>query len=220
TACLLAGAAVSALIVPQSAIDNFVFWFAPSLFFYALVEYFRASRNNESEYGAGNPSRGVLLVLLLFAVASYGEVFPRSVRGLLIGTLPPAFILLAFLFGKHRPHQSRDRSGAKAGSLFALPERAVVFSALGLVLAVFALRTILPHYLDFDSSRRLKFKADTELSFDRGRGVYLPGMRATEANSTVDFIRSRVEEGGYFFAHALDGTSYYFLSDRNSPTGA
>jgi hypothetical protein len=48
----------------------------------------------------------------------------------------------------------------------------------------------------------------------------LPGRAAADVNSTVDFIQSRVDENGYFFAHALDAASYYFLADRNSPTGA
>ena len=45
-------------------------------------------------------------------------------------------------------------------------------------------------------------------------------MRAGEVNATVEFVRARVDEGGFFFAHALDSTPYYFLADRNSPTGA
>ena len=221
TGCLLAGATLSALIVPQEAIDNSIFWFAPSLFMFALFVYFRASRNDESLYAPGNRARGVLLILLLFAAASYGEVFPRSVRGLLIGTMPPAFILLAFLLGRRRStYRASDPAGAKHAGVFAPPHLNVVFVTLGLVLAVFALRTILPHYFYFDSSRMLRLRANTELGFDRGRGVYLPDKRAGETDSTVEFIRSRVEDGGYFFAHALDATSYYFLSDRNSPTGA
>ncbi|HYV06374.1 MAG TPA: hypothetical protein VFB82_17380, partial [Blastocatellia bacterium] len=52
------------------------------------------------------------------------------------------------------------------------------------------------------------------------RGIYLPKERAGEVNAAVDLVRGRVGDGGFFFAHALDATPYYFLSDRNSPTGA
>lgn len=213
----LAGAAASALVVPQAAIDNAVFWFAPLLFLYALIEYFRAHRNNESEYAPGSSARGVLLILLLFAAAAYGEVFPRSVRGLVIGAMPPAFILLAFLFGSR---SSQESEGAGNLRPFVLPQSNLVLATLGIVLAIFGLRTILPHYVYFDSSRKLRFKANTELSFARGRGIYLPSERAADVDATVAFIQSKVEEDGYFFGHALDATSYYFLSDRNSPTGA
>jgi hypothetical protein len=214
---LFMSAAVCALAAPQSAIDNSIYWFAPALFLYALWRYARTNRDAQSLYAPSNRARGVLLILLLFAAASFGEVFPRSVRGLLIGTMPPAFILFAFLFGKN---PSADRVGdfitRKSRIVFALPPRRVTFAAMSLVLALFALRTISPHYF----YRTLKLKADTPLSFDRGRGVYLPDKRAAEVDSMVRAIQSRVDESGYFFAHALDATSYYFLAARNSPTGA
>ena len=215
---LLISAAICALVVPQAAIDNSIYWFAPLLFLYALWQY---ARTNRDEYAPDSRARGVLLILLLFAVASFGEVFPRSVRGLIIGTMPPAFILFAFLFGKNlSANRASEFITAKAKIVFASPNRRIAFAAVSLVLALFALRTILPHYFYFDSSRKLKLKADTQLNFDRGRGIHLPNKQAADVNSTVDFIQSRVDENGYFFAHALDGASYYFLADRNSPTGA
>lgn len=215
---LLMGAAICATVAPRSAIDNSIYWFAPLLFLYALWQY---ARTNPDEYAPESRARGVLLVLSMFAVASFGEVFPRSVRGLIIGTMPPAFILFAFLFGKNlSANRASEFVTTKARIVFSSSHRRVAFAAVSLVLAIFALRTILPHYFYFDASRKLKLKADTQLNFDRGRGIYLPGKQAAEVNSTVDFIQSRVDENGYFFAHALDAASYYFLADRNSPTGA
>lgn len=215
---LLTGAAICALVAPQSAIDNSIYWFAPLIFLYAIWQY---ARTNRDDYAPESRARGVLLILLMFAVASFGELFPRSVRGLIIGTMPPAFILFAFLFGRHL---SANRAGellaAKPKSIFSSSHGRVAFAAVSLVLALFALRTILPHYFSLNNSRRVKLKADTQLSFDRGRGIYLPGKQAADVNSTVDFIQSHVDENGYFFAHALDAASYYFLADRNSPTGA
>ena len=215
---LLISAAICALVVPRPAIDNSIYWFAPLLFLYASWQY---ARTNRDEYAPESRARGVLLILLLFAVASFGEVFPRSVRGLIIGTMPPAFILFAFLFGRN-PSANRvsEFITAKAKTVFASPNRRIAFAAVSLVLVLFALRTILPHYFYFDSARKLKLKADAQLNFDRGRGIRLPNRQAADVNSTVDFIQSRVDENGYFFAHALDGASYYFLADRNSPTGA
>lgn len=215
---LFISAAICALVVPQSAIDNSIYWFAPLLFIYALWQYARTNRDQQNAEGR---TRGVLLILLLFAVASFGEVFPRSVRGLIIGTMPPAFILFAFLFSKNlSSNRITDFITQKAKIVFVSPQRRKVFAAISLVLALFALRTILPHYVYFDVSRRLKLKADAPLNFDRGRGIYLPDKRAAEVDSTVYAIQSRVDASGYFFAHALDATSYYFLADRNSPTGA
>jgi hypothetical protein len=205
------GAAACAALVPQGAIDNSIYWFAPALFIAAIWQYVRASGD-----GQRNSARGALLVLLLFSMASYGEVFPRSVRGLIIGTLPPAFLLLAFLLGRNEPANQADE---KARFNFA-SKRALALGLVSLVFFIFAMKTVLPRYFYLDAARFMKFKPDTELGFDRGRGVYLPARRAEEANATVDFIRARTGEGGYFFAHALDSASYYFLADRNSPTGA
>jgi hypothetical protein len=81
------------------------------------------------------------------------------------------------------------------------------------------LRTVLPRYIAFEDGR-ISLKAQTELGFERGRGVLLPEGRAREIDQTVEFIQSRVTEGGYFFAHALDASIYYFLAARKSPTGA
>src|SRR6185503_13777691 len=144
-------------------------------FLYALWQYAKTQRDGRA--------RGVLLILLMFAVASFGEVFPRSVRGLIIGVMPPAFILFAFLFGKT---SSADRVSefitAKTKIVFSSPNRRTAFAAVSLVLALFALRTILPHYFYFDASRRVKLKANAQLNFDRGRGIHLPNKQAADVN--------------------------------------
>lgn len=216
----LASAMASAILIPVTAIDNSIYWFAPALFIYALWRYARASRDQTCEYSGGRRERGALLVLLVFSMASFGEVFPRSVRGLIIGTLPPALILFAFLL-RDRPalKEKNETLAVKTRTAFSR-SRALAFAVVSLVLFVFALRLVLPRYFYFDSTRLMRFRAETELGFDRGRGILMPAGRAEEATATVDLIRSRVEENGYFFAHSLDATSYYFLADRNSPTGA
>jgi hypothetical protein len=206
---MILSAAICAAVVPQAAIDNSIYWFSPGLFAWAGWLYVR-ERVNASD--AAQRERGVLLVLLLFALAAYGEVFPRSVRGLVIGALPPAFLLLGFLLDRKRSAgESRDDVSGT---------RRLAFVVATIVLLVFALRIELPEFFSIDRERGLRFKADTELNFDRGRGIYLPADRAAQVNALVDAIQSHVDEGGYFFAHALDASSYYFLADRNSPTGA
>lgn len=207
---LLAMAAeICAAIAPQAAIDNSIYWFSPALFAWAAWLYVSEKRNHAA--GARH-QRGILLILLLFALAAYGEVFPRSVRGLVIGALPPAFLLLGFVFDRKRNvHEFNDAAQVP---------RSFGFAVATIVLMIFACRIELPEFFSIDSHSGVRFRAATELSFDRGRGIYLPLDRAAEVNSLVSAIQSQVEEGGYFFAHALDATSYYFLTDRNSPTGA
>jgi hypothetical protein len=212
----LVGAAICALIVPQSLIDNSIYWFPPALFIAGAWVYTRSNRKQHSDQGQDSRQRLMLLVVLLFSFASYLEVFPRSVRGLLIGTLPPAFILLTVLFTRNRwrsPANEED-SPFRFTSVRLLP-----FAVVVIVAFVFGARIIAPGYVELEGGR-VKLKADTELSFDRGRGIYLPAVRAREVTQTVELIQTRVNAGGYFFAHAIEATPYYFLADRKSPTAA
>jgi len=209
--------AIGAAVVPASAIDNSIYWFSPALLAWAAWLFLR---EKDDSFSPAQHQRATLLILLLFALAAYGEVFPRSVRGLVIGALPPAFLLLGFLFDRApRSLSTGDESAVTRGDAGSFAQHLPVVVAM-MVLLVFALRIELPEYFTIDSQRGLRLKADTELNFDRGRGIYLPASRAEEVNATVDVIRSRVEEGGYLFAHSIDASNYYFLSARNSPTGA
>lgn len=211
TGLVVAGVLIASLVT-EEAINNSVYWFAPCLFATACWFYYRG----RGDYASGNVDRGKLLVLLLFSVAAYGEVFPRSVRGLVIDTIPPAFVLLVFLLrGKLRNENNSDEPSYVWKS-----QRKVIFAYLTAVMLIFAARTIGPTYFVIGGGRLLSFRADTELKFDRGRGVFLPAKRARRVSLAVELVRSRVEPGGYIFAHAVDATSYYFLADRNSPTGA
>jgi hypothetical protein len=202
-AAAVAGAASCAVLAPQSFIDNSIFWFPPALFAACAWHYARTGSRDQSL------RNGVLLVLLAFSIASYLEVFPRSVRGLLIGTLPPVFILLAFIFEKTLGAATREAWRLARWQL----------AIVTVVAFVFASRLIVPRYATLYDGR-LWVTNYEELSFERGRGIYLAAGRAAEVNATVNYVQSRVGEQGYFFAHALDATPYYFLADRNSPTGA
>ena len=63
---LVLGAAVCAALVPQSFIDNSIFWFPPALFLYAAWLYYRASRQPSRAFerrAAAGVSSGAALVL-------------------------------------------------------------------------------------------------------------------------------------------------------------
>jgi len=211
---VMGAAGVSAVLVPMSVIDNSIYWFGPVLFVIALGIYVSATRTNLS------PERRATLVklavLTLFSLASFGEVFPRSVRGLVIDTLPPALILCTYMivsFGELRRPFGESVNSAPIEEV----KTALVLGSVSLVLFVFGARMSIPHYFRFHP---LGFRADTQLTFDRGRGMFLPESRAAETDAIVEMLRTAVPEGGFFFAHSVDASSYYFLADRNSPTGA
>jgi hypothetical protein len=201
-AALMALGAGFAVLAPRPFVDNSIYWFPPLLFAYSAWLYARRVPAVPGE--PATTEKSLLLVLVLFSLAAFGEVFPRSVRGLVIGTMPPAFILMTYVL---------TRQGAIA------VHRRRAFALASVLLVIFGLRTVLPRYFAFEDGR-ISLKAQTELGFERGRGVLLPEGRAREIDQTVEFIQSRVTEGGYFFAHGLDASIYYFLAARKSPTGA
>lgn len=200
-AVIMALGAAFAVLAPRPFVDNSIYWFPPLLFAYSVWLYARRAPEGDDEPDGGGKSH--LLVLILFSLAAFGEVFPRSVRGLVIGTLPPAFALMTYALTRGRAPGGHRRALALAS----------------VVLIIFGLRTVLPRYFAFEGAG-VRLKAETELGFERGRGVFLPEGRAREVDETVALIQSRVAEGGYFFAHALDASTYYFLAARKSPTGA
>ena len=212
-ASVILGAVVCATLLPGAAVDNVLFWFQPALFAWAGWSYFRGRA-----FRSGSRDRAALLVLTLFSIAMFLESFPRTVRGLIIGSLPIAFVLAVFLFDRCRLAQDAT---VVAGSkpLIRGPSR-LAFAAMTAVMFVLALKLIVPRYLGSDGGLSLKLRATTEPSFERAHGVYFSQTRAAEMDSIVTLIRERVPEDGFFFAHALDAANYYFLAGRNSPTRA
>jgi hypothetical protein len=219
-AVVLAAAATTALQVSDETVDSSIYWFAPSLFVVAILICYRASREGSDDNAVAETDRATLLILLLFSMAAYGEVFPRSVRGLVIEAMTPAFILLAFLCRAKPVLGGEGWTEASRMRAFWPAQRWVAFGVVSIVMLVFAARTVGPTYFSNRGGQGQRLRADSELNFDRGHGVYLPAKRARRVNAVVELIRSRVEPGGYLFAHSLDSTGYYFLADRKSPTAA
>ncbi len=212
-ASVILGAAAGAMLLPPSAADNLLFWFQPPLFAWAGWSYFRGRA-----YEAGSRDRAALLVLTLFSIAMFLEVFPRSVRGLIIGSMPIAIVLAVFLFD--RLALARDETVVAGWKSTARRQSRLAFVVVTVVMFVLALKLIVPRYLSHLGALSLTLKATTEPAFDRARGVYFPQKQASDMGSIVALIRERVPEDGFFFAHALDAANYYFLAGRNSPTRA
>ncbi|HSF25267.1 MAG TPA: glycosyltransferase family 39 protein, partial [Blastocatellia bacterium] len=213
TASVILGAVAGAILLPAGAADNLLFWFQPPLFAWAGWSYFRGRA-----FEAGSRDRAVLLVLTLFSIATFLELFPRSVRGLVIGSLPIAFVLGVFLFDRLR--LASETTVAPGWKTTIRRQSSLAFAVVTIVMFVLALKLIGPRYLSYGGGLSLKPRATAEPSFDRARGVYFPPRQAFEMDSIVALIHERVPEGGYFFAHALDATNYYFLAGRDSPTRA
>jgi hypothetical protein len=213
SASVILGAVVCATLLPGAAVDNVLYWFQPPLFAWSLWSYFRGRA-----FKAPGTDRAALLVLTLFSIAMFLESFPRSVRGLIIGSLPIAFVLGVFL--TERLAAAGDAKVVSGWKSLLRGQSRLAFAAVIVVMFVLALKLIVPRYLSFEGGLSLSLKATTEPGFERARGVYFPEKRASEMDSLVALVRERVPEDGFFFAHALEAANYYFLADRNSPTRA
>lgn len=213
SASVILAAFAGAMVLPGAAVDNLLFWFQPPLFAWAAWSYFRGRG-----YEAGGRDRAALLVLTLFSIAMFLESFPRSVRGLIIGSLPIAFVLAVFLF--ERLARAADERVVLDWKSLGQKQSRLAFAVVTVVMFVLALKLIVPRYVIKGDGLSLKARAMTEPAFDRGRGVYFPKRQASEMDSIVALIHDRVPEDGFFFAHALEAANYYFLAGRNSPTRA
>jgi hypothetical protein len=181
----------------QPMIDSLVFYAPVGVIFWGTIR-------TVAEIKRGTPEWKVSLAVLVIAASAFLEAFPRFAREQAVASMPFVTLLLLYLVYRSTPLAL----GRVAGTAMVI--------LLPLTLFLIGGRLFLNTYFD----DQLRFKSDTELITERGRGVYFPAARAREIDEVVSYINQQVEEGGFFFAHAYAGSSYLFLADRNNPSGA
>jgi len=146
--------------------------------------------------------------LTIAAAAAFMETFPRFAREQVIAAMPFAGLLLIYLIYVTWRLWSSHTS--------ARVQTAVALAVLPFALFLLGLRFFHQTYFRGAST----FKSDTELSIDRGRGVYFPAETAREIDDVTRYIQQRVPDGGYVFPQSYAGSSFLFLADRKNPSGA
>jgi hypothetical protein len=146
--------------------------------------------------------------LVVAAAAAFMETFPRFAREQVIAAIPFVGLLLVYLvYCLWRLWSSQpDRRPAVGPAIAILP---LAFLLLGLRFF---------HQTYFRGLVTLR--SDTELSIDRGRGVYFPAETAARIDEITRFIQQRVPETGYIFPQSYAGSSFLFLADRRNPSAA
>lgn len=189
------------LLGPQSAIDKLIFYM-PIFVIIAALAVFLFNEDLETS------ARRTLLAVTVVAAAAFMEAFPRFAREQAIAAMPFVVLLLVVLMRDLQPVLKKT------------PRLVVPFAPALIVLTTgFALMGgRLLFNTAFDAN--LRFKSNTELAIDRGRGVYFPPAQAREIESIVDYIQQRVPPDGYFFPQSYAGSSYLFLANRRNPSGA
>jgi hypothetical protein len=189
------------LLGPQSAIDKLIFYM-PVFVIVAAVAGFLFNESMEAS------ERRALLAVTVVTAAAFMEAFPRFAREQAIAAMPFVALLLVVLMRSLQPVMKKP---ARLAVRFAP-------AMIGLILGFALMGGRLFFNTYFDANRR--FKSNTELTIDRGRGVYFPPTQALEIESVVNYIQQRVPPDGYFFPQSYAGSSYLFLAHRRNPSGA
>jgi len=185
----------------QSVIDKLIFY-APAIIILAgaLTVYFGRK--------IGLTDRRALAFVTVFAWAAFMESFPRFAREQAIAAMPFVILLMFYLLYLYKPILESQ----------SLESRLVLQALVILPLAFLVMGGRLFYNTYFES--RMRLKSRSELTFERGRGVYFPKSEADEINQVVSYIRETTEPNSYFFPQSYAGSSFLFLADRDNPSGA
>ncbi|HEU4391986.1 MAG TPA: hypothetical protein VFV34_29640 [Blastocatellia bacterium] len=186
---------------PQRLVDSLIFY-VPVILFAGTLVCAAAVRSIPPA------ARWSILAFFVFAAAAFLESLPRFAREQVIAAMPFVAVMLVAIIYHLNPRLERTfGTGARAKLATAL---------IPLVVVLIAARLLAVTYF----AGGFRFRSDTLLSVERGRGVYFPRMEAGEIDQVVNLIQQRVPGNGYFFAHSYAGSAYLFLADRRNPSGA
>jgi Dolichyl-phosphate-mannose-protein mannosyltransferase len=189
------------LLGPQSALDKLIFYLPVFVIVGAMIVFLFNDGLEASE-------RRALLAVTGAAAAAFMEAFPRFAREQAIAAMP--FVALLMVVLMHGLPPVLKKTGRVAVPF------APAMTVLTMAFALSGGRLFFNTYFDTNG----RFKSDTELAIDRGRGVYFPPAQAREIESVVAYIQQRVPPDGYFFPQSYAGSSYLFLANRRNPSGA
>ncbi|HZM90445.1 MAG TPA: glycosyltransferase family 39 protein [Blastocatellia bacterium] len=154
---------------------------------------------------------GPILMVALFALGAYSEVYPRADYAHLVRTLPPIFLLLSLAAGQMVPVLTRYFQNflpsARRAALLCAAAPLVFMCIVGIK------DTWQPR---FDS--RFQFVDQTTLTIERARGMLVSRRQAAFIEDLTAAIDSNSSQDDYIFSFAPRVTAFYFLSSRRNPT--
>lgn len=198
---LIAAVATFVLGGNQSDVNQIIFYFPMLVLICALVVVVFAKEVPFAE-------RRALLILFIFSAAALMELFPRFAREQSIAAMPFVMLVLFYLLFVLR-------SPIKSLMGETLQYRTAI-AALPLIFLLMEGRVFFNTYFERD----LRFKANTQIGVERGRGVYFPATTASVIDEVVSYVQLRVPPDGYAFAQSDTGTSFLFLSNRRNISNA
>jgi hypothetical protein len=152
-----------------------------------------------------------MIIVMLFALGAYLEIYPRADTYHVVRALPPTFLLIALLIARCLPPL---RSYLERFTL--VPSREAQFCAavpVALLVVVGLTNTWQPN---FDSRFRLKDRAPLEI--ERGTGILVPPKQAEFIKELTGLIQANSTPDDYIFSFGQRGAGFYFLSGRKNPS--
>jgi hypothetical protein len=154
---------------------------------------------------------GSIVIVALFTLGAYLEMYPRADEYHLVRVLPPVFLLVVLLI---------SLSLTSVTSYFRRyiedprrPALLTVSAPFVLLIVAGVYGTWRPH---FDG--RLNFIDRKPLSIERARGMLVSGRQAELIEGLANAIEANSSPDDYIFSFAQRGSGFYFLTGRRNPT--
>lgn len=153
---------------------------------------------------------GSLIVVLVFALGAYSEVYPRADYYHLVRVLPPVFLL-----GAMTAHRIASEFASRLGAASRSTQAAWLCSAAPLIVLA---------AVGIDATWRPQFEGGfnlidrTPIAVDRAEGVRTNPRDAEMIEEMTRLITSNSAEGDSMFSFARRGGGFYFLANRKNPT--
>jgi Dolichyl-phosphate-mannose-protein mannosyltransferase len=198
---LIAAVSVFLLRGSQPDINQIIFYLPMLVLLFALLAVILGKQ-------VPVPERRALLIVFVFAAAALMELFPRFAREQSIAAMPLAMLMLFYLLYVFRAPIETFAGGTLQYRL--------ALAVLPLTFLLIEARTFSNTYFEGGAH----FKASTQPTIERARGVYFPAQTAHLIDEVVNYLQERLPPGGYAFAQSDAGTSFLFLSDRRNISNA
>ena len=202
-AYILKQSAAAAVAYLPLALFGAIVW----LVVWRLVKGFRGATAREQwwhKYGA-------IIIVTLFTLGAYLEMYPRADEYHLVRVLPPIFLLLVLFIGLTLPSVT-----SYFRRYFEGPSRPALMTVSGLIVLLVVAGvygTWRPH---FDG--RVNFIDRKPLSIERARGMLVSSRQAEFIEGLAHSIEANSSPDDYIFSFAQRGSGFYFLTGRRNPT--
>jgi hypothetical protein len=154
---------------------------------------------------------GKLIIVALFALGAYLEMYPRADYYHLVRALPPTFLLIALIGARLLPLLREYLA-----KYLPAPEGALLLCSnvvVALLMLVGFINTWQPNF-----ASGLKLIDRTPLAIERAQGILVPPKQAEFVESLVGLIQENSTPDDTVFSFGQRGAGFYFLSGRRNPT--